>query len=64
MAKESAKKSEEGVQNAVCQALIVGLFMAIIGSTLILSRPEKVLSAVLSGAYYDLHSISITYPLS
>ena len=53
VAKESAKKSEEGVQDAVSQALVVGTMMAIIGTILILSNPSSVLSAVLSGMCQD-----------
>jgi len=47
VATESAKGSEEGVQDAVCQALVLGTFVAVIGSVLIFSRPDKLLSGVL-----------------
>jgi hypothetical protein len=51
VAKESAKQSTDGVQDAVGQALIVGLLMAMFGSTLLLSKTEYVLSSVLHGEY-------------
>jgi len=51
VAREYAMGSEDGVQEAVCQALILGTIVAILGSFLILSRPEQMLSGVLkSGA--------------
>jgi Na+-driven multidrug efflux pump len=51
VAKEHAKGSEEGVQDAVSQALIVGTMVAIFGSVIVLSRPDRLLGGVLkSGA--------------
>jgi len=51
VAREYAMGNEEGVQEATSQALILGTLVAIIGSVLILSRPEQMLSSVLkSGA--------------
>ena len=47
VAKEYAKGSEEGVQDAVSQALIVGAIVALIGNALVLSRPDKLLTGVL-----------------
>ncbi len=41
----------EGTQNAICDALFVGTIFAVLGSTLILTNPEWVLSAVLNGEY-------------
>jgi hypothetical protein len=38
VAKEFAKGSEEGVQDSICQALLIGCFVAICGSWLVLSR--------------------------
>jgi Na+-driven multidrug efflux pump len=51
VAKEHAKGSEEGVQDAVSQALIVGTMVALFGSAVVLSRPDRLLGGVLkSGA--------------
>jgi hypothetical protein len=51
VAKEHAKGSEEGVQDAVSQALIVGTMVALFGSAMVLSRPDRLLGGVLkSGA--------------
>lgn len=38
VAKEFAKGSEEGVQDSICQALLIGFFVASCGSWLVLSR--------------------------
>lgn len=48
VAKECAKGSEEGVQDSVCQALVVGTFIALLGSIFILSQPDRLLGGVLS----------------
>ena len=48
ISKQNAKGNQEGVQDAVCQALFVGLIMALVSSTLLLTRPDSVLKAVLS----------------
>lgn len=48
VAKEYAKKSEEGVQDAVCQALVVGTFIAMLGSLFILTQPDRLLGGVLA----------------
>mmetsp|Transcript_13510 Transcript_13510/g.20499 ORF Transcript_13510/g.20499 Transcript_13510/m.20499 type:complete len:680 (+) Transcript_13510:220-2259(+) len=48
VAKECARGSEEGIQDSVCQALIVGTFIAILGSFFILSQPDRLLGGVLS----------------
>ena len=50
VAKEKAKGNQEGVQDAVCQAMIVGTFIAIIGSGVVLSMPDTLLSGVLGNA--------------
>jgi hypothetical protein len=42
-------KSDEGVQDSVCQALVVGTFVAICGSFFILSQPDRLLGGVLAG---------------
>ena len=47
MAKESAKGSEEGVQDSVCQALLLGTVIAILGSIVIMSTPDQLLGGVL-----------------
>ena len=52
VAKECAKGSEEGVQDSVCQALVVGTFIALLGSIFILSQPDRLLGGVLSGKYF------------
>jgi len=47
VAKEAANGSEEGVQDSVCQALFVGAFIALIGTTVIFTQSERMLGAVL-----------------
>jgi putative MATE family efflux protein len=47
VSKENAKGNQEGLQDAVCQALFIGCIMALIGTPLIFLNPEKVLSVVL-----------------
>ena len=49
VAKQHAKGSKEGVQDAISQALVVGTFVAIFGSTFILSQPDRLLGGVLAG---------------
>ena len=44
---ENANKNQEGVQDAICQALFVGMLFAFAGAVALLSHPDKVLSAVL-----------------
>ena len=48
IAKEKAKGNEEGVQDSVCQALFVGVFIALASSALVMSNPSKVLNSVLT----------------
>ena len=51
ISRENAGGNQEGVQEAVCQALFVGLLMASVSSALMLWNPDRVLSSVLeSGA--------------
>jgi len=51
VSKEHAKGDQEGVQAAVCQALFIAFLLSIAGTSLILLRPDFVLSSVLgSGA--------------
>ena len=45
--KENAKKNQEGVQDAVCQALFVATLIAIAGTGLFLIYPEQTLASVL-----------------
>jgi multidrug resistance protein, MATE family len=47
ISKENAQNNTEGVQNAICQALVVGFFMALVSFIVLLSNPEQVLSSVL-----------------
>ncbi|CAB9498968.1 Protein DETOXIFICATION [Seminavis robusta] len=51
VSRESAQGNEEGVQEAVCRALFVGIIFAFLGSGFLLTCTEKALSSVLkSGA--------------
>lgn len=47
VAKEKAKGNEDGVQDAVCQALFVGFLLSMMWSAFILTNTEKVLGIVL-----------------
>lgn len=47
VSKVHAEGDEEGLQDAVCQALLVGFVVAIMGFGMIYANPEKVLGAVL-----------------
>eukprot|EP00566_Odontella_aurita_P005638 CAMPEP_0113584562 /NCGR_PEP_ID=MMETSP0015_2-20120614/33176_1 /TAXON_ID=2838 /ORGANISM="Odontella" /LENGTH=580 /DNA_ID=CAMNT_0000489633 /DNA_START=183 /DNA_END=1922 /DNA_ORIENTATION=- /assembly_acc=CAM_ASM_000160 len=47
VSKVNAEGDEEGLQDAVCQALVVGFVVAMMGFGMIFLNPEKVLSAVL-----------------
>lgn len=49
ISKENAQNNSEGVQDAVCQALVVGVFMALVSSIVLLAYPEQVLGSVLPG---------------
>ena len=40
--------NEDGVQESVCQALFVGVFIALASSALVLAQPNQVLSSVLA----------------
>jgi len=55
VAKECAKGSEEGVQDAVCQALVVGTLIALLGSFFILSQPDRLLGGVLKSMLNCMH---------
>ncbi|CAJ1936441.1 unnamed protein product [Cylindrotheca closterium] len=48
VSKQHAKGDKEGTQDAVCQALFVGFFIAMIGTPLMFFNPDRALSAVLS----------------
>lgn len=61
VAKQFAAKNEEGVQDALCQALVVGTFIAITGSIFILTQPDRLLGGVLAGMYYL--SIYLIFPI-
>mmetsp|Transcript_3881 Transcript_3881/g.5607 ORF Transcript_3881/g.5607 Transcript_3881/m.5607 type:complete len:610 (+) Transcript_3881:369-2198(+) len=47
VSKENAKGDQEGLQDAVCQALVVGLLIALIGTPLLFFQPERILGSVL-----------------
>ncbi|KAL3794989.1 hypothetical protein ACHAW5_002158 [Stephanodiscus triporus] len=47
VSKANAKGNQEEVQDAVSQALIVGFYMSLVGTALMMLYPEKVLSMVL-----------------
>lgn len=49
VSKANASGNQEELQDAVSQAMIVGFFISLIGSTLMLAYPEKILSSVLKG---------------
>ena len=51
VSKQHASGDEEGTQDAVCQALFVGFFIALIGTPLMFFNPDKALSAVLTGEF-------------
>lgn len=48
IAKEKAMGNEDGVQDSVCQALFVGVFMALASSALVFGKPNQVLGSVLA----------------
>ncbi len=54
VAKQHARGSEEGVQEAVSQALVLGTFVALFGMTFILVQPDRLLGGVLSGKVVHL----------
>lgn len=45
---ENAAGNQEGVQDALCQALFVGMLFALVGGGALLWRPDAVLSSVLT----------------
>ena len=47
VSKANAKGDKEELQDAVCQALIVGFGISLLGSALMLLYPERILSSVL-----------------
>lgn len=49
VSKANAKGDKEELQDAVSQALVVGFYVAFIGSILMIRYPDKVLSLVLKG---------------
>ena len=59
VAKEAANGSEEGVQDSVCQALFVGAFIALIGTTVIFTQSERMLGAVLKGKTHSQKNLII-----
>lgn len=51
MSKESAVGNQEGVQDAVCNALFVGVLFSIVGSAFMLGYTDKALSSVLKSEF-------------
>jgi MATE family multidrug resistance protein len=47
IARENADGNKEGVQDAVCQALFVGMFIAIPSTLLLFLNPDRILSTIL-----------------
>ena len=45
---ENANGNQEGVQDAICQALFVGMLFAFAGGVALLAQPDKILGAVLT----------------
>jgi putative MATE family efflux protein len=48
VSKQHAQGDEEGTQDAICQALFVGFFIALIGTPLMFFNPNRALSSVLA----------------
>lgn len=48
MSIENANGNQEGVQDAICQALFVGMLFALVGGVALLAQPDKILGAVLT----------------
>jgi Na+-driven multidrug efflux pump len=44
---ENAIGNQEGVQDAICQAMFVGMLFALVGGVALLLQPDQVLSSVL-----------------
>lgn len=49
VSKQHASGDKEGTQDAICQALFIGFFIAMIGTPLMFFNPNRALSAVLTG---------------
>lgn len=49
VSKANASNDQEELQDAVSQALIVGFFISLVGSTLMMAYPQKILSSILKG---------------
>jgi MATE family multidrug resistance protein len=47
IARENANGDKDAVQDAVCQALFVGMFISVISTAILLINPDRVLSAIL-----------------
>lgn len=60
ISKENASGNKEGITDAVCQALFVGIFMALTSSILMFHNPDKVLSSVLAKGAPALEYVSRT----
>jgi hypothetical protein len=51
VSKANAQGNQEELQNAVSQALVLGFYVSLIGTFLMLKFPDKVLASVLKGEY-------------
>jgi len=49
VSKANAQGNKEEMQDAVSQALVLGFYVSLVGTFLMLRYPEKVLSSVLKG---------------
>ena len=58
VSKANASGDQEELQDAVSQALIVGFWISLVGSLLMMMNPTKVLSSVLKGNY-NMHLFPI-----
>jgi MATE family multidrug resistance protein len=48
ISRQNARGDGEGVQDAVCQALFVGMIMALVSSVVLLLNPDRVLASILT----------------
>lgn len=63
VSKEFAKGNKEGVQDAVCQALFVGIVFAAIGTSGLLLYPVRALLSVLKSKFRSCTRHNRAYPL-
>ena len=62
VSKSHASGNKDATQDAVCQALVVGFIIALIGSALMLWIPDKALSTVLTGTAFITVNDCICFP--